>query len=110
MQDGTNTGGGGQDQDCMGSMLMILPMVAIFYFLLIRPQQKQEKQRRELVSSLQTGDKVVMNSGLHGTIVQLTEQTVTIDAGSDTRLTFDRGSIARSGSPAAGGDAAKKTG
>ncbi|MDQ0417514.1 preprotein translocase subunit YajC [Croceifilum oryzae] len=68
-------------------------LIAIFYFLLIRPQNKNRKQRNEMISSLKKGDKVVTIGGLHGTIVELNDQTITIKVNDNTRLVFERAAI-----------------
>jgi len=68
-------------------------MFAIFYFLLIRPQQKKQKQRGAMLNSLQKGDKVVTIGGLHGTIVEITDDTVVLRVNDVTKLTFDRSSV-----------------
>jgi preprotein translocase subunit YajC len=68
---------------------------AIFYFLLIRPQQKQRRDRETMLSAVKPGDRVVMSSGLHGTIVKLSEQGVTIKVADQVRLEFDRSAIGR---------------
>ena len=65
---------------------------AIFYFLLIRPQQKQRRDRETMLSAVKPGDRVVMSSGLHGTIVKLTDQGVTFD---QVRLEFERSAMGR---------------
>ncbi len=93
---GTPPAGAQQDQ-CWNTLLMILPMILIFYFLLIRPQQKRDKELRAMIAAVQKGDRVVMNSGLHGTVAQLDDKTVTIriDGEGKIRLTFDRAAIGR---------------
>jgi preprotein translocase subunit YajC len=68
---------------------------AIFYFLLIRPQQKQRRDRETMLSAVKPGDRVVMSSGLHGTIVKLTDQGVTVKVADQVRLEFDRSAIGR---------------
>ncbi|TCP65662.1 preprotein translocase subunit YajC [Baia soyae] len=68
-------------------------LIAIFYFLLIRPQNKSRKQRNAMISSLKKGDKVVTIGGLHGTIVDLNDQTITIKVNDNTRLVFERAAI-----------------
>lgn len=105
LADGTPSGAAqGSPAGCgTEQLLLLLGMFAIMYFLLIRPQQKQEKQRKAMVNALKKGDSVVMNSGLHGVIDAIDESTVTIRADRDVQLTFDRVAIARSG--AAAGDA-----
>ena len=70
-------------------------MVAIFYFLLIRPQQRRARQQRELVDSLSVGDEVVTIGGMFGTIESMDEESVTLDAGSGTRIRFIKQAVAR---------------
>jgi preprotein translocase subunit YajC len=75
---------------------MLLPfilMFVVFYFLLIRPQQKKQKQRNQMLSQLKKGDKIVTIGGLHGTIVELTDDTVVLRVNDVTKLTFDRSAI-----------------
>lgn len=79
-----------------GFMAMLLPfiiMFAVFYFLLIRPQQKKQKARNIMLASLKKGDKVVTIGGLHGTIVELTDDTVVLRVNDVTKLTFDRAAV-----------------
>jgi len=68
-------------------------MFAIFYFLLIRPQQKKSKQRGSMLNSLKKGDKVVTVGGLHGTIAEISDDTVVLKVNDVTKLTFDRSSV-----------------
>jgi len=71
----------------------IILMFVIFYFILIRPQQKRQRQIREMQAALQKGDSVVTIGGLHGDIHSLDEDTVVIVAGDGTKLTYDRAAI-----------------
>jgi len=68
---------------------------AIFYFLLIRPQQKQKRERETMLSAVRPGDRVVTSSGLHGTVVKLTDTAVTLKVADQVRLEFDRSAIGR---------------
>ncbi|WP_106768480.1 preprotein translocase subunit YajC [Paenibacillus faecalis] len=89
-----------------GILSLILPFVlmfVIFYFLLIRPQQKKQKARNAMLSALKKGDKVVTIGGLHGTIVEITDDVVVLKVNDVTKLTFDRSSVSHS--VAAGSDA-----
>lgn len=70
----------------------ILLMLVIFYFLLIRPNQKRQKQVRDMQAALQKGDKIVTIGGVHGTIDAIDENVVVIVTHS-SKLTFDRGAI-----------------
>ncbi|TQS74667.1 preprotein translocase subunit YajC [Ornithinibacillus gellani] len=71
----------------------ILLMFVIFYFLLIRPQQKRQKAVREMQSNLQKGDSIVTIGGLHGEIHAIDENTVIIQCGDGSKLTYDRAAI-----------------
>ncbi|KMJ60273.1 preprotein translocase subunit YajC [Bacillus sp. LL01] len=76
-----------------GAILPLVLMFAIFYFLLIRPQQKRQKQVREMQTNLQKGDKVVTIGGLHGIVDALDENKIVVKAGDGARLTFDRQAV-----------------
>ncbi|TKI56401.1 preprotein translocase subunit YajC [Brevibacillus antibioticus] len=71
----------------------IIIMFAIFYFLLIRPQQKKAKQRNAMLAALKKGDKIVTIGGVHGTIQELSDDTVTLRIAHNVNVTFDRGAI-----------------
>lgn len=75
------------------ALMPIILMFVIFYFLLIRPQQKRQKEVRAMQDSLQKGDKVITIGGFHGAIHSLDEATVVIQAGDGTKLTYDRSAI-----------------
>ncbi|WP_339147024.1 MULTISPECIES: preprotein translocase subunit YajC [unclassified Sutcliffiella] len=76
-----------------GAILPLVLMFAIFYFLLIRPQQKRQKQVRNMQTNLQKGDKVVTIGGLHGIVDALDEDKIVIKAGDGSRLTYDRQAV-----------------
>lgn len=79
--------------EMLGTVLPLVLMFAIFYFLLIRPQQKQQKAVREMQNSLQKGDKIVTIGGLHGILDSIDENKIVLKVGDGTRLTFDRKSV-----------------
>lgn len=70
----------------------IILMLVIFYFLLIRPQQKRQKQIREMLDALQKGDKIITIGGLHGVIDSIDEDKVVINC-NNTKLTYDRSAV-----------------
>ncbi|MGH7262956.1 MAG: preprotein translocase subunit YajC [Candidatus Rokuibacteriota bacterium] len=76
-------------------ILFFAAIFAIFYFLLIRPQQTQRKKREAMLSSIKRGDRVVTSSGLHGTVIGLNEQTVVLKVADQVKLEFDRSAIGR---------------
>jgi preprotein translocase subunit YajC len=84
--------GGGQNATFLISLVL---MVGIFYFLLIRPQQRRVRQQRDLVDSLGVGDEVVTIGGMFGTIFEMNDESVTLDVGSGTRIRFVKQAIAR---------------
>ena len=63
----------------LGTIIMIVAMVAIFYFLLYRPQKKQEKEAREMKNSLEVGDEITTIGGIIGEIVSIKEDTCVIE-------------------------------
>jgi len=76
-------------------LISLVLMVGIFYFLLIRPQQRRVRQQRDLVGSLGVGDEVVTIGGLYGRILDMDDETITLDAGGGTRLRFLKQAVAR---------------
>ena len=86
---GGGTGGGG-----LGAFLPLIIIFAIFYFLLIRPQQKKSKQHKELLADLKKGDKIVSSGGLHGSITGLADDVVTVEISPKVRVKITRSSIA----------------
>ena len=77
---------------------MLLPfvaMAAIFYFIVMRPQQRQKADRERMLGALKKGDRVVTTSGIHGTVIQLGEHTVTLRVADQVKLEFDRVSVGR---------------
>jgi preprotein translocase subunit YajC len=84
-------GGGGNTTFFISLALM----VAIFYFLLIRPQQRRARQQRDLVQSLAVGDEVVTIGGMFGRILDMDDETVTLDVGSGTHIRFAKQAVAR---------------
>lgn len=97
---GQPPGGGGGD--AFGFIFLLAGTFAIFYFLIIRPQQKERKKREAMLTALKRGDRVVTTGGLHGTVVGLNEQTVILKIADQVKVEVDRGAIGRvvAGEPA----------
>ena len=83
----------------MGSMiLMIVLMIAIFYFLMIRPENKRKKQAEEMRSSLKKGDWLTTIGGVYGRVVSITDRTVVIETSEDrVRVEFLKSAIGQVG-------------
>ncbi|UOE95537.1 preprotein translocase subunit YajC [Alkalihalobacillus sp. LMS39] len=77
----------------MEAIIPLILMFAIFWFLLIRPQQKRQKQIRNMHAALEKGDKIITIGGLHGTIDSIDEDTIVIIVNDNRKLTFDRTSV-----------------
>ena len=77
------------------SLIPFLLIFIIFYFLLIRPQQKRQKEQKALLEALKKGDKVVTASGIWGTVTNLGKDTVTLQIADTTKIKIQRESIAR---------------
>ena len=77
----------------IGTLLPLILMFVLFYFLLIRPQQKRQKNVQNMQSSLKKGDKIVTIGGLHGFIDSIDDNKVVIKCGDGSRLTYDRSAI-----------------
>ncbi len=77
------------------SLLFIVLMIAVFYFLLIRPQQRRARGQRSLIDSLDVGDEVVTIGGMHGTITEMDDEGVIIEIAPDVEVRFVKSAIAR---------------
>ncbi len=90
-----NLGGGGGEGagGGFGAFLPLILMFAIFYFLLIRPQQKKAKQHKQLLAAIKKGDRIVTGGGLHGVVTGLTDDVVTVEIAPKVRVKISRGSI-----------------
>jgi preprotein translocase subunit YajC len=75
------------------SMMPLIFVFVIFYFLLIRPQQKRQKAHQQLVAAVKTGDKVVTSSGIHGIVANVKEKTILLKVADNVKIEFDRGSV-----------------
>ena|SRR5579872_743132 len=79
----------------LGPFIILLPIFAIFYLLLILPNQRRQKKWQKMLSELKTGDKVVTNGGIHGTIIALRDNYIHLRVPPDNlRLEITRASIA----------------
>ncbi len=80
----------------ISTIIMIVALIAVFYFMMYRPQKKQEKEARNLLESLQVGDEITTHSGIIGKIVSMKDETVTIETSKDkTKIRFLKTAIAR---------------
>ncbi len=86
-------GVGGEGGGGFSTFIPLILMFVIFYFLLIRPQQKKTKEHRQMISSLKKGDRVVTSGGLHGQITGLSDTTLTVEIADKVRVKIARGNV-----------------
>lgn len=67
----------------------------IFYFLVIRPQQKQQKERLAMITSLQKGDSVITTSGIYAKIVDTSDKTITLEIAPNVKIKCDREAVSK---------------
>ncbi len=89
----TNNGGGAEG--ITRTLIMIAVIFGIFYFLVIRPQKKQQDKHQSMISQLSKGDRVVTAGGIHGKVNSVQENTVRLEVTKDFKLTVEKGSISR---------------
>ena len=77
----------------MPTLLMFAAIIFVFYFLMIRPQKKRQKEHQNMLEALKIGDNVITTTGMHGTIDQVNDRTVIIKVDS-VKFTFEKASIA----------------
>lgn len=90
------TGGGAAQQGGGGIAGLFLPMIivfGIFYFLMIRPQQKQAKKVRAMLEAVKKGDEIVTRSGIHGKIYGIADNIVTLEIADNVRIKMNKDQI-----------------
>jgi preprotein translocase subunit YajC len=85
--------GGSPEGSLISTLIMFTLIIAIFYFMILRPQQKRQKERQKMLEAVKKGDKVVTAGGLHGTVAGLDDKTVLIQVAENVKLKFDRSAI-----------------
>ena len=78
----------------MPTLLMVASFGLIFYFLIIRPQNLRRKQQEALIAAVKVGDKVILNSGLHGIVANVKETTLSIKVADSVKLEFEKSAVA----------------
>lgn len=86
--------GGGGEGSLVSTLLMFALIIGIFYFMILRPQQKRQKEREKMLGAVKKGDKIITAGGLHGTIAGIDEKTVLIQVADNVKLKFDRSAVA----------------
>ena len=101
-------GAGGEGAGGFTGFIPLILMFVIFYFLLIRPQQKKTKEHRQMISNLKKGDRIVTSGGIHGRITGMDESTITVEIADKVRVKVARGNVSGLTQPAAQSQPDKK--
>ncbi len=77
----------------MSNLILFGGIAIIFYFFMIRPQQKKQKDQKSFISEIKKGDSIVTIGGIHGKVAAIDEETVTLDIEKGNKIKFDRSAI-----------------
>jgi len=85
--------GGNPTDSLISTLIMFALIIGIFYFMILRPQQKRQKERQKMLEAVKKGDKVVTAGGLHGTVAGLDDKTVLLQVADNVKMKFDRSAV-----------------
>lgn len=85
--------GGNAEGSLISTLVMFGLIIGIFYFLILRPQQKRQKEKQRMLEALKKGDKVVTAGGMYGTVAGLDEKTVLLQVADNVKMKFERSAI-----------------
>jgi preprotein translocase subunit YajC len=78
----------------MNGIIMMVLMIGIFYFLLIRPQQKKAKEHKALLEALQKGDQIITAGGIHGKVTAIDDAVVVVEVATGVNIRISKGYVA----------------
>jgi len=81
--------------DLFNSLFLFLPLIAIFYFLIFRPQQKQRKEMQQMLANVKQGDRIITRGGIEATVDKVEEKRLRIEVGSGVRMWMNRDYVDR---------------
>ena len=87
-------GHGGGAQGMIASLIPLVLIFVVFYFLLIRPQQKKAKEHKQMLDNIKKGDKVITAGGIYGVVESVSENTLTLKISENVKVKFGKGYIA----------------
>ncbi len=83
----------GQAGSMWTTVIMFVAIIAIFYFLIIRPQKKRDKETKAMLDAMKKGDKIITIGGIHGTVVAVKDQSVVVKVDDNTRIEFTKSAV-----------------
>ena len=78
----------------VSSLLPFLLIILVFYFLILRPQQKRQKDKQRMLEAIKKGDRIITSGGIHGTVEGLEDKTVLIKVADNTKIKIERSAVA----------------
>ena len=87
-----------EDQNPIMTFLPLILIILVFYFFMIRPQMKKQKDLRSFRESIKKGDKVITTGGIYGKITDIKENVIVVDVGNNVRLKIDKSAILKDSS------------
>jgi len=81
--------------DIFNSLFLFLPLIAIFYFLIFRPQQKQRKELQQMLAHVKQGDRIITRGGIEATVDKVEEKRLRIEVGSGVKMWMSRDYVDR---------------
>ena len=87
--------GGAQGASSLTTFMPMIIIFAIFYFMLIRPQQRKEKERRQMIDEIKSGARVMFSGGILGTVVNVKESTFTVKIADNVKIEIARGAVSK---------------
>lgn len=88
------SGAGQGGQGGFSALVPLILMFVIFYFLLIRPQQKRQKEHREMINNLKKGDRIITGGGIYGRVTGVTDTALTVEIAEKVRVKVARSNVA----------------
>ena len=85
--------GGSSEGSLISTLVMFGLIIGIFYFLILRPQQKRQKEKQRMLDALKKGDKVVTAGGMYGTVAGIDDKTVLLQVSDNVKMKFERSAI-----------------
>lgn len=77
----------------VSSLLPFILIIAVFYFLILRPQQKRQKERAKLLEGVKKGDKIITSGGIHGLVEGVEDDSVLVKIADNVKVKMDKGAI-----------------
>jgi len=85
--------GQGQGGGMFSTLIMFALIILIFYFMILRPQQKRQKEREKMLNDVQKGDKIVSAGGIHGTVVGLEDKSLLVQIADNVKVKLEKSAV-----------------